>query len=180
MIEPSKAPLPVVLRRLALWTVVCGVSAAPSFVWAHQDFDRAAMGTGVGLFIALYTAFTSTARFERFHNRPFVRRTLYIGYGVRLGISVLFPIGMGADMMPGLLSVGVVENVLGMHSKGFFGTFATTCVQGTLLNILLGIVMVGIWGIQKLACKPVDSHGFPVVVRAIRVEQSTAPHAPVP
>ena len=170
MNDTPPAPLPVVLRRLGLWTVICCVSAAPSFVWAHQEFDRSAMVAGVALFVALYTAFTSTARFERFHNRPFVRRTLYIGYGVRMGISVLFPIGMGADLMPGLLSVGIVENLLGMHSKGFFGTFLTTCVQGTLLNILLSAFMFCVWGIQKLTLKPVNPQGFPVVVRAIPVE----------
>lgn len=170
MIDHDDPPVLTILRRLALWTLVCCVSAAPSFAWAHQEFDRPAMVAGVALFILLYTALTSTARFERFRNRPFVRRTLYIGYGTRMAISVLFPIGLGADLMPGMLSVGIVQN-LGLHPHGFAGTFATTCVQGTLLNILLSVFMVAVWGIQRLTMKSPDQQGFPVVVRAIPLEQ---------
>src|SRR5215207_8498382 len=105
--------LPTILRRFALWAVICVVSAAPSFVWASQEFNRYAMVVGVALFIVAYTALTSTAAFECFHNRPFVRRTLYIGYGARMLASVLFPLGMGLDVFPGMLSFSLVQSVLG-------------------------------------------------------------------
>ena len=52
--------MPTPLRRLLLWTVVCGVSAAPSFVLASHDYDPAAMALAVCVFILAYTAATST------------------------------------------------------------------------------------------------------------------------
>src|SRR5688500_12202871 len=135
------------LRRLALWTLVCVVSAVPSFTWAGDRFDRGAMAFGVVLFILGYTALTSTAAFHRFHARPFVRRTLYVGYGVRLALSVAFPIRMGVDLMPGLLSVRLVEES-GLAPRSFAGTFATTIVQGALLNVLLALFMTLVYWFQ--------------------------------
>ena len=164
--------LATTLRRLALWTVVCVVSAAPSFAFAAREFDRGAMAAGVVLFILAYTAATSTAAFERFHNRPFVRRTLYIGYGVRLGLSIAFPLGMGADVLPGILSVRVVEE-LGLDTRSFAGTLATTIVQGTLLNALIFLFMAAAYAIQRATMKPPPGpevmRGFEVVVPALPV-----------
>ncbi|HZN68610.1 MAG TPA: hypothetical protein VFB66_25235 [Tepidisphaeraceae bacterium] len=172
-------PLPVViLRRLVLWTFVCVISAAPSFLWAQREFNRDAMAVGVALFILAYTALTSTERFERFHSRPFVRRTLYIGYGLRLGASLLFPVGMAADVWPGLLSVGIVEG-LGLRGRGFEQTLAITVVQGTLLNAILFVVMSLVYGIQRLAMKPpaeVAPRGFDVVMAG----GATLPPTPSP
>src|SRR5215204_779137 len=141
----------------------------PSFIWAAEGFDRGAMVVGVALFVTLYTVFTCTAGFERFHRRPFVRRTLYIGYGVRLGMSVAFPVGMAADLIPGLLSIGLVENVLGVRDKTFVGTLAVTIVQGTILNCIIAAMMGVVYGFQRKFCRPPEeplSYGFQVVMKA--------------
>lgn len=162
MADPS-----TLVRRLLLWTVVCCVSAAPSFVLASDGFDRPAMVLGVALFVLAYTAVTSTAGFQRFHDRPFVRRTLYIGYGTRLLLSVAFPLGVGADMMPGMLSIGIVRG-MGLEPHGFEGTLATTVVQGTLLNLLLAFFMAGVYGVQKAFMAPPPApKGFDVIMPAI-------------
>ena len=171
-------PYTTLLRRLLLWTFVCCVSAAPSFVWAGGlngngrgnpgPFDRGAMAFGVALFILLYTAATSTEAFERFHARPFVRRTLYIGYGVRVGLSIAFPIGMGADLLPGMISVSAVEK-LGFDPRSFGGTFATTLLQGAILNVLVFLFMFVVYGVQRMTMKPpatVAPPGFEVVLPA--------------
>ena len=164
--------LATTLRRLALWTVICAVSAAPSFALAAREFDRGAMIVGVALFILAYTAATSTAAFERFHNRPFVRRTLYIGYGVRLALSLAFPLGVGADMLPGILSLRVVEE-LGLNTRSFAGTLAATIVQGALLNALIFLFMATVYAIQRATMKPPSGpeamRGFEVVVPALPV-----------
>ena len=74
------------------------------------------MVCGVLLFICLYTVSTCNDAFERFHARPFVRRTLYIGYITRMALSVAFPLGMFLDMFPGLVSIAIVERTgLGDH-----------------------------------------------------------------
>src|SRR5690554_1463469 len=84
--------MPTLLRRFLLWALICSISAAPSFVLAMGEYDTAAMVTGILLFALGYTALTGTGWFNRFHARPFIRRTLYIGYGARLALSGLMAI----------------------------------------------------------------------------------------
>ncbi len=171
---------PRVLRRLLLWSVICIVSAAPSFLFAQNEFDTGGMVLGVALFIALYTVATSTDAFERFHARPFVRRTLYIGYGLRLGISIVYPIGMGADMLPGMLSVGLVEN-LGLPTRQFAGTLAVTIVQGAILNVVLSVFMLAVYHVMRATMKPPPERarkGFEVVLGPPRVLQAQPIDAP--
>ncbi len=166
--------MPTVLRRLLLWTVICTISAAPSFVWAHQNYDRAAMFLGVLLFIAVYTIATSTERFARFHALPFIRRTLYIGYGLRLLLSIIYPLGMGADLFPGMWSVNSVEWFMN-DSHSFGGTLAITIVQGTQLNVILFLVMGAIYGLQRAFLKPpvYRPRGFDIVLPAQPLSQPT-------
>jgi len=175
--------MPTVLRRLLLWTVICAVSAAPSFLLAKDEFNRAAMALGVCLFIAAYTVATSTAAFERFHRRPFVRRTFYIGYGARLVLSMLMPLGMPGigmpgfsippmfilmfpDIWPGFISLRVVD-AIGLEPESFAGTLATTIVQGALLNLIIFFFMLIVYGVQRPFLKLPPDHaprGFDVVL----------------
>lgn len=155
-----------------LWTLLCGLSAAPSYIIAFPTFNHAAMFTGIALFIVLYTITTSTPAFLRFRERPFVRRTLYIGYGTRILIAVVFPLGIAVDLIPGAISIGIVGEFFPGpfvgHGPGsartFLPTLLITIVQGTLLNILLSVYMAIIWYVQKRFCKePAEhAHGFPV------------------
>jgi len=138
----------VVFRRAALWASLCTVSAAPSFVWAQQDYSRPAMVTGVAAFIVFYTLTTSTQAFHRFSRRPFVRTTLYIGYGLRVICSVAFPLGMVLDLFPGLLSVSIAESLFLTARHAFAATLVTTLIQGAFLNIILGVFMLIVYGLQ--------------------------------
>ena len=160
MVEPE-----TIFRRFLLWAAICCVSAAPSFAWAHEEFHRGAMVLGVALFTIAYTVFTSTERFERFHRRPFVRRTLYIGYGARMAASIVFPLGVGMDLLPGMLSVNLVQQGAGLDPHTFGGTLLTTIVQGTLLNVLLGLFMLFVYFVQRATMKPPEAvQGFEVVM----------------
>ena len=158
--------MPTILRRLILWSIICVVSAAPSFVIASgEKFDRGAMIVGVILFIAAYTIVTSTEAFERFHRRPFMRRTLYIGYGLRLLMSAAFPLGI--DFIPGILSVELVGNVLDVEIKSFLGTLLTTIVQGAILNIIIFVIMSLAYAFQRMFMTPPPDFGpkgFDVVI----------------
>ena len=163
MVEPE-----TIFRRFVLWAAICCVSAAPSFAWAHEEFHRGAMVLGVALFTIAYTVCTSTERLEQFHRRPFVRRTLYIGYGARLAASIVFPVGVGMDLLPGMLSVNLVQGAFRLDPHAFGGTLLTTIVQGTLLNVLLGLFMLFVYGIQRLTMKPPETaQGFDVVMPVI-------------
>ena len=143
-----------ILRRAALWTAICSISAAPSFFWAinvnGSYYNRLAMATGVVCFICLLTATTSTPRFLRFRKHPFIRRTLYIGYGARLFISIVFPLGAWLDLFPGMLSIGIVEEGLGIPGSSYLGTLLITLIQGTFLNCLIFILMAITYGVQRL------------------------------
>jgi hypothetical protein len=162
--KPANTPADIT-RRALLWTLLCGISAAPSFIWAARGFNRLAMILGVVIFITLYTLTTSTPAFLRFREKPFIRRTLYIGYGTRILISVIFPVGMAADLIPGLISISVVHTILGSMSEGFVATLLITIVHGTILNFLLTIYMFIVWGFQRLFMKPPEEpRGFPILM----------------
>jgi hypothetical protein len=160
--------MPVVIRRLLQWTLLCSVCAVPSFICAYHDFDTTGMVAGVSVFIGAYTFVTSTDWFARFVKHPFVRRTLFIGYGARLMSSICYPVGMFADLIPGIISVRLVEDLarlVGFNwpSSGrslsnavtgsFVGTFAITLIQGTFVNILLGMFMLSVYGVQRAFCR---------------------------
>ena len=145
------------LQNFALWTVVCTISAAPSFLWAMGDHSRLGMAWGVVIFILLYTAVSTTETFASFAARPFVKRTLRIGYFTRVGISVVFPVGAMVDLLPGMFAVQLVGTVIpDQASFGF--AFCTTLVQGVFLNVILGIYMLFIYGLQvAILRKPVPA-----------------------
>lgn len=167
MKEPEPIAIPTVLRRLLLWTAVCVVSAAPSFVIAAHQYHQGAMALGVVVFILIYTGLTSTAAFERFHRRPFVRRTLYIGYGTRMAISIIFPIAMFPDIVAGTLSISIVREIFRLEPSTFAGTFLTTCVSGTILNVMVLALMLVVYALQRaLLPLPRDEQprGFAVVM----------------
>lgn len=75
----------IVLRRFFLWLLICAVSAAPSFVLVVRNGGSAAgMACGVMVFVIGYTWITCTHRFEAIYRKPYIRATMYIGYGLRL------------------------------------------------------------------------------------------------
>ena len=89
-------------------------------------------------------------------DKPLLKRTVFIGYGIRLLISIVFPIGMMVDMFPGIFSVGAANLVApsgGVQDaaiNSFTGTVVATIVQGILLNLVLLGFMLLVHGIQLL------------------------------
>ena len=63
--------------------------------------------------IVAYTAVTGTRVFARVRSWPHMRRTFRIGYGARLLVSIIFPIGVYLDLLCGVLSTAVVERRAG-------------------------------------------------------------------
>ncbi|MCH2161383.1 MAG: hypothetical protein MK085_05870 [Phycisphaerales bacterium] len=108
------------------------------------------MALGVVIFALAMVMITSSDPFYRFSRKRFVRRTLYIGYGLRVGVSMIVPLGMMVDVIPGMVSVRFVDP----GSPGFLPTLLTTLVQGTLLNLILSILMAMIWGGQAIFAAP--------------------------
>lgn len=170
-------------RRFVLWSLVCWISAAPSFSLAASfggggrgagagGFDPWAMACAITLFSILYTIFTSTDAFDRFHRIRGVRRTLYIGYWTRIGISIVFPVSIVLDMVPGIISVGAVNSAFGVQS-GFVATFLITCVHGTLMNVIIAFYMGMLYPIVRAVAKdPNRPGGFEVVLPPVNLPEA--------
>ncbi|MBP7933801.1 MAG: zinc ribbon domain-containing protein [Phycisphaerae bacterium] len=143
-----------ILARAALWTMICGITAIPSFVWARSDFSIPGMVVGVALFVAIYTMVSGTSAVARWRTSRLIDRTFRIGYFTRVVVSAIVPLGMALDLLPGIVSVSLVEEVMNPRSpgigggRGFFVTLLITLVQGTLLHITLGAYMLVVHLIQ--------------------------------
>jgi hypothetical protein len=157
-ISPS-GPL-ALLRRLGLWTLICGIGAGPSMFFAAQGFDLRATVCGVVLFIVLYAAFTGTDWFGHFLQRPFVKRMLYIGFGTRIALStVLLPVGLIIDILIGTISVTAV-GADPAAQVGFVETLAITLTGGMLMNALLWAYMGLVYLIMRATLKAPVRDGF--------------------
>lgn len=170
-IEPSADSKPADERPMKPWStmfgkwgVVCSVSAAPSFFIAFSfDGDTlprvAGMLSAILLFVIAYTAGERTRFAQRLLRNRLVEVTAWIGYGTRILITVIFPIGMGLDMLCGVFAISLSSMLTGFAFAGgpseenfsasfpaLFGWyFLTTCIQGVILNIVLFLYMVFVW-----------------------------------
>lgn len=151
------------------WTVICTISAAPSFFVAMTTTgDQAPFSSAVGmllailLFICVYTYAEMT---------PFIRRLMLdrrkklsarITYGIRMGISIIFPIALPIDFMIGIVSVSMTSALLGGGERGFTGGkdlslavtgwhFVTTILDGLIMNFIVFGLMIIVFGICVLA-----------------------------
>lgn len=136
---------------LGVWTLICSVSAAPSFAWGmgtiatHQWF---AMCLGIAMFIAAYTVGDQLTQGQPWRCRKPVRLAMKIGYGTRLLISIIFPLGASLDLVCGMFSASmaslltrpILPSTRGEPLVGeadFLTCLLTTLIQGTVLNVVL-------------------------------------------
>ena len=156
---------PKPIRVFLKWLLVCSVSAAPSFFWGtiiHEIELVAILGmfAGIIVFIVGYTFLELTPYIQRLMQDNAIRRTAKIGYGTRIAISVIFPIGLYLDLVVGMLSLGITSTILpnsivvGQENieptaELFLGTMSTTIVQGVLINMILGVYMLIVFAIVR-------------------------------
>lgn len=161
------------LKQLAIWFVVCAVAAGPSFflggvVDNHSAANVLGMLLGVALWVLMYAVVGSTAWATAFRKKPFVLRTLRIGYGLRMVQSLVFivPFFMIPDLIGGIISVSLTQflfagfdpvgNVWSGGPRGgpaaiiFAFSFVATMIQGILLNGVMAILLLLIWAPQKM------------------------------
>lgn len=152
------------LGSLAIWSLVCVVSAIPSFVWGLGTIASTAavaMLLGVVIFIVGYVFADQCTQQARWRRNRSLRTALKIGYITRLTISIIFPVGGFLDMVCGLFSVSIVDfassimiggsATSGMPSAGFGQVLATTLVQGVVLNVVLAAYVLLVFGIMLVA-----------------------------
>ncbi len=167
------------LPYLALWTVVCSLSAAPSFWLAYGGgFHVSGMLLGITIFIAAYTIANASPLYNRIKERkPLLHRALCFGFGLRMLLSVtaliLFLLQSGTltalgidviiylDLYSGALAISLVELVSSSTDKhGFLFTLFTTLTEGTILSLAILLVSLATWGVLALCMKykpPQDS-----------------------
>ncbi len=155
-----------ILRRGGVWTLICAVTAVPSFIWgfgtSQQPQGAVAMMGGVLLFALAYTAIDAQWLHRPFRGNPAFRRAVIWGFGMRLFASLVFPLGMFIDLFPGLLSVSLIQTIFiegggidpPLRLTDFMATVATTVVQGVLLNCELWVGVLSLYGVLILAGVP--------------------------
>lgn len=152
-----------IFRRFGLWSLVCGISAIPSFFIAmgmtQHPLRVPAMIGGVLAWAVFYT-FADTQFFaaHRRKNASF-HKAMVTGFGIRVLISILLPAGASADILPGAISVGIVSSLfygeLGEYRRlqSLPAIFLTTVLQGALLNVLVWLVVLLIFTIMMLVSR---------------------------
>ncbi len=160
-------------KRLVQWSLVCSVCAVPSALVAWQKYHPAGMVSGVAVFILALALATSRPTFTRFESLRGVGRTLRLGIGLRVIVSVALPAGIFIDVWPGFVSIGLIE-LTPVPPESIFGTFLITIVQGALLNLILLGFLLPIYPLVRAMTKPepADPNACPTCgydVRASRV-----------
>lgn len=147
----------MVFRRLVIWLAIATVSSAPSLFLAtisgHNTTSAyLAMAIGIFCFALLLAVISASKVFRMRLERPFVRRSVQIGFGLRVLASlVIFPIGFILDMMPGIATVQIGEfasMVSGLPPQGFVITLFETLLQGCFLNVEILLVVGAAWLFQ--------------------------------
>ena len=153
--------MPMLLRQLLIWTVVCSLSAAPSFAlalggWNNPD-QVLMMLAGVGCFIVAYALVSCTRFAQRLRKRPFVRTTMKIGYGTRILISFTSLMSLGGtgawiapDLWVGYFGAVFVSETLKLDEQAISTVFVLTIVTGGLWNVALAVYMLLVQGVQMI------------------------------
>lgn len=146
------------------WFSICFLSAAPSFLLGYGITNGRydAMLCGIFMFAVGFTLLDYATAHQAWRRKPTIRRTLRVMYGTRVVITIIFPIAYFLDLYCGLISIGISQAIVGTdftidgrNNYAFPPVLLTTLVQGTILNMVLGV-----YGLVVMI--------FMVVVRALR------------
>ena len=146
-VETKELSTRVFVQTFLIWTCVCLLSAAPSFIIAFGDMAKSqviALVLGILIFIVIYTSADLLSRDTPARKNTRFRSILRATFIIRSVMVVIFPIATVTDIFLGLFSVGIVFSVLRFfkiefqeNAMGFGMVLATTLVQGCLLSIFL-------------------------------------------
>ena len=150
-----------IFNALARWTLICALSAIPSFVFGFsftQHYLKVpAMIAGVLVFAVSYAYIDVRPRWRRWMADGLTSNCIKWTYGLRIAASIIFPVGGFNDLLVGMLSVNAVGAVFRGFSGGGAGQisnpvqiFVTTLVQGLLLNVELLLIAMLLIGISRV------------------------------
>ncbi len=138
------------MRTLATWTIVCTVSAIPSFFWgwnvSKQNWPP--MLIGIMIFVVAYVIGDYATRPFGFRRDKIARRTMLIGYWTRMLISTFIPVGFYIDLFAGLIAIEFWGWTIQSSDLSFGGILLLTVTTGVILNIVVLAYMVLVFGVQ--------------------------------
>lgn len=137
------------LDRWALCTVVVLACAGPSLFMA---FHFAGAMAGTALYVIAYGILTGTEWFAGLLRRPFVVRTLTIGYATRMAAPLVCA-GIVMDVFIGEFSRDLVVPLLKPYAASLrpwgrpLKAFAITIMDGLIQHLVLFAYMVVVYGV---------------------------------
>ena len=117
------------------------------------------MLVGISLFIAIYLVIWNLMPGKSLFTNYHIAWAVRIAYGIRLTIAVIFPIGMAADLIPGMASVNLINANINRNS-GFAETLAITMVQGTLLHVMIALFALVVYPFVRFSKKKPSPQGL--------------------
>jgi len=138
-------PMPLVTRTV-VWTALCAGCAGPSiFLAILVRANPLALAISCIAFVAAYVVLTGTEFWISLWQRDSVRRAIIAGFTLRILASIVFPLGMMLDMIPGM----VIAELIGFDAEKFHRlsaaqTFVMAFLFGISMNFILwlGIAML--------------------------------------
>lgn len=146
----------VIGLHFLVWTLVCYLSAIPSFLLGIIAFDKPheviAMLLGILVFVVAYTMVSSSAWFARLQQIPQLYTAFKAGFVLRIIASIVYPLGQASDIYLGVLALGIVDYVWDTDAERWatLAIFLATLVQGVLLNIVLSMIIGFIFVVLRL------------------------------
>ncbi len=119
--NPDPLPPPKLSNVIAKWMLICACAAGPSFFIGAGVGDwrtPAVLGMVIGVlvFVIGYAALEFTTAVQQQMENPVSRRAAWIAYITRVGISVVFPVGLFLDVICGAFAVGISSALTGMQA----------------------------------------------------------------
>lgn len=148
---------PSFTKALLAWGIVCVIGAGPSFLLgigcSQHPLAIPLMVSGIALFAVVFAAIRISDFGHRVTSHHLIGTCIKIGFGLRIALSALFPIGIGHDGMVGSFSMNISSSLTG----GGMGigaryprldpvdVFVTTLTQGVLLNLeILCVILLAL------------------------------------
>ena len=168
---PTEATGPVLnfagfSRAMFRWCLICGVCAIPSFslgMFLGSDLTRvSAMVAGTVCFGVIYGAVDVLHGRKIANSNSRLSKALRIGFITRMGVSIIFPIGMLIDLFPGMVSLAAVQFLFGQSlmtfepielpptpAVVFASVFVATLIQGLFMNVILAAYVAVLYRLTR-------------------------------
>lgn len=126
------------IERFLLWSLICGVSAAPSFLLASHRFDERGMLLGILVYVLFYAWASGTEFAKVMQQDKAWEKSLRAAFGMRMAFSFILwiPPLMVLELFPGMLAMRITELIF-WDQRGLWGSLVTTLIQGLFLNLIL-------------------------------------------